>query len=45
MGEKYKKNKGNQYAKRGEEFAEETIRRTNDAPHPAQNAPATPHNR
>jgi len=45
MGEKFKKNKGNMYAKRGEEFAEQVIKTSESEPHPAQNAPATPHNR
>ncbi|WP_158629955.1 hypothetical protein [Cohnella sp. AR92] len=45
MAQKRKKNKGNEYAERGEEFAENVIKQTNSGTHPAQNAPATPHNR
>ncbi|MBB6633868.1 hypothetical protein [Cohnella thailandensis] len=45
MARNRKKNKGNEYAERGEQFAENVIKETNDSPHPAQNAPATPHNR
>ncbi|MDG0813739.1 MULTISPECIES: hypothetical protein [Cohnella] len=44
MPGKRKKNKGNSYAERGEEFAEAVIKST-EGNHPAQNAPATPHNR
>jgi hypothetical protein len=38
MAERFKKNKGNQYAKHGEEFAEETLRK--NVKHPAQNNPS-----
>ncbi|WP_281384888.1 hypothetical protein [Cohnella nanjingensis] len=44
MAGKRKKNKGNNYAERGEEFAEAVIKQ-HDEQHPAQNSPATPHNR
>ncbi|MFC5468352.1 hypothetical protein ACFPPD_06445 [Cohnella suwonensis] len=43
MGDKYKKNKGNGYAKKGEDFAEQTLK--NNTFHPAQNNPAQPHNK
>jgi hypothetical protein len=43
MADKFKKNKGNQIAKKGEEFVEETLK--NNTFHPAQNNPAQPHNR
>ncbi|WP_168735440.1 hypothetical protein [Cohnella fermenti] len=45
MAKGRKKNKGNDYAVRGEQFAENVVKVTNAEPHPAQNAPATPHNR
>jgi len=45
VAKKRKKNKGNEYAERGEEYAERTIKLSRSEPHPAQNAPATPHNR
>lgn len=43
MAEKFKKNKGNQIAKKGEDFVEEKLKINHF--HPAQNSPATPHNR
>ncbi|WEK55319.1 MAG: hypothetical protein P0Y55_04455 [Candidatus Cohnella colombiensis] len=43
MADKYKKNKGNEYAKKGEDFTEQTLK--NNTFHPAQNSPATPNNR
>jgi hypothetical protein len=43
VADKFKKNKGNQIAKKGEEFVEETLK--NNTFHPAQNNPAQPHNR
>ncbi|WP_255654760.1 hypothetical protein [Cohnella sp. REN36] len=44
MAGKRKKNKGNSYAEQGEAFAEAVIKHR-DEQHPAQNSPATPHNR
>ncbi|WP_281284914.1 hypothetical protein [Cohnella terricola] len=43
MADKFKKNKGNQIAKKGEEFVEEKLKINTF--HPAQNNPAQPHNR
>jgi hypothetical protein len=43
VADKFKKNKGNQIAKKGEEFVEETLKVNTF--HPAQNSPAKPHNR
>lgn len=43
MAQKFKKNKGNQIARKGEEYVEEVLR--NNVTHPAQNNPASPHNR
>jgi hypothetical protein len=37
VADKFKKNKGNQYAKHGEEFVEEVLRK--NVRHPAQNNP------
>jgi len=43
MAEKFKKNLGNQIAKKGEEFVEEKLKINTF--HPAENNPAQPHNR
>lgn len=43
VADKFKKNKGNQIAKKGENYVEEELK--NNTFHPAQNNPAQPHNR
>ncbi|MFB9279155.1 hypothetical protein [Cohnella cellulosilytica] len=40
MSDQFKKNLGNQIAKKGEEFVEETLK--NNIAHPAMNNPARP---